>query len=125
MRFWLRPVNSYHRVLSTASCNLVSQLNARVKQEPAGPAGPLSSLSALVFAALTRREELTTLFELAFSDGNPFAAAMNCTVNHSLFLRSNGSLACWCDYGSLKTLQEFDPCLDYAEDVYLGKVYGY
>jgi len=50
---------------------------------------------------------------------------MNCTVNHSIFLRSNGSLACWCDYGSLKTLQEFDPCLDYAKDVYLGKVYGY
>lgn len=49
---------------------------------------------------------------------------MNCTVNHSLFLRSNGSLACWCDYGSLKTLQAFDPSLDYAEDVYLGKVYG-
>jgi wyosine [tRNA(Phe)-imidazoG37] synthetase (radical SAM superfamily) len=50
---------------------------------------------------------------------------MNCTVNHSIFLRSNGSLACWCDYGSLKTLQEFDPSIDYAEDVYLGKVYGY
>lgn len=50
---------------------------------------------------------------------------MDCTVNHSIFLRSNGSLACWCDYGSLKTLQEFDPSLDYAEDVYLGKVYGY
>lgn len=50
---------------------------------------------------------------------------MDCTVNHSLFLRSNGSLACWCDYGSLKTLQEFDPCLDYATDVYLGKVYGF
>ena len=50
---------------------------------------------------------------------------MNCTVYHSIFLRSNGSLACWCDYGSLKTLQEFDPCLDYAKDVYLGKVYGY
>lgn len=50
---------------------------------------------------------------------------MDCNVNHSLFLRSNGSLACWCDGGSLKTLQEFDPCLDYAEDVYLGKVYGY
>lgn len=50
---------------------------------------------------------------------------MNCTVNHSLFLRSNGSLACWCDYGSLKTLQEFDPTIDYAEDVYLGQVYGY
>ena len=49
---------------------------------------------------------------------------MNCTVNHSVFLRSNGSLACWCDYGSLKTLQAFDPSLDYAEDVYLGKVYG-
>src|SRR6266851_1169351 len=50
---------------------------------------------------------------------------MNCTVNHSIFLRSNGSLACWCDYGSLKTLQEFDPSLDYAKDVYLGKVYDY
>ena len=50
---------------------------------------------------------------------------MDCNVNHSIFLRSNGSLACWCDYGSLKTLQEFDPTLDYAEDVYLGKVYGY
>jgi hypothetical protein len=48
---------------------------------------------------------------------------MNCTVNHSLFLRSNGSLACWCDYGSLKTLQAFDPSLDYAEDVYQGPVY--
>lgn len=50
---------------------------------------------------------------------------MDCTVNHSVFLRSNGSLACWCDYGSLKTLQEFDPSLDYAEDVYLGKVYDF
>jgi wyosine [tRNA(Phe)-imidazoG37] synthetase (radical SAM superfamily) len=50
---------------------------------------------------------------------------MDCFVNHSIFLRSNGSLACWCDYGSLKTLQEFDPSLDYANDVYLGKVYGY
>src|SRR5229473_1702276 len=50
---------------------------------------------------------------------------MDCNVNHSIFLRSNGSLACWCDYGSLKTLQEFDPTIDYAEDVYLGKVYGY
>jgi hypothetical protein len=50
---------------------------------------------------------------------------MDCTVNHSMFLRSNGSLACWCDGGSLKTLQEFDPGIDYATDVYLGKVYGY
>src|SRR6185503_3160893 len=50
---------------------------------------------------------------------------MDCTVNHSIFLRSNGSLACWCDYGSLKTLQEFDPSIDYVEDVYLGKVYNY
>lgn len=49
---------------------------------------------------------------------------MNCNINHSLFLRSNGSLACWCDYGSLKTIQEFDPSIDYARDVYLGKVYG-
>src|SRR5260370_37512738 len=50
---------------------------------------------------------------------------MDCNVNHSIFLRSNGSLACWCDYGSLKTLQEFDPSLDYANDVYLGKLYNY
>ena len=50
---------------------------------------------------------------------------MDCTVNHSMFLRSNGSLACWCDGGSLKTLQEFDDKIDYATDVYLGKVYGY
>ncbi|MHB1036363.1 MAG: radical SAM protein [Pirellulales bacterium] len=50
---------------------------------------------------------------------------MNCNSNHSVFLRSNGSLACWCDYGSLKTLQEFDPNLDYGADVYLGRVYGH
>jgi hypothetical protein len=49
---------------------------------------------------------------------------MNCNINHSLFLRSNGSLACWCDYGSLKTIQAFNPEINYASDVYHGKVYG-
>jgi hypothetical protein len=41
-----------------------------------------------------------------------------------LFLRSNGTLACWDDFGSLLTLQPFDPSLDYAADVYLGPVFG-
>src|SRR3989442_4513328 len=50
---------------------------------------------------------------------------MDCNINHSVFLRSNGTLACWCDAGSLKTIQEFDPLIDYAHDVYLGKVYTY
>ena len=48
---------------------------------------------------------------------------MNCNSSHSLFLRSNGSLACWDDYGSLLTLLPFDPSLDYARDVYLGPVF--
>jgi hypothetical protein len=49
---------------------------------------------------------------------------MNCNSSHSLFLRSNGSLACWDDYGSLLTLLPFDPSLDYARDVYLGPVFN-
>ena len=48
---------------------------------------------------------------------------MNCNSSHSFFLRSNGSLACWDDYGSLLTLLPFDPSLDYARDVYLGPVF--
>ena len=48
---------------------------------------------------------------------------MNCPSNHSLFLRSNGTLICWDDYGQLKELQSFDPTLDYAKQVYLGPVY--
>jgi hypothetical protein len=48
---------------------------------------------------------------------------VNCNSNHSLFLRSNGSLVCWDDHGSLKTLQAFDPALDYAHDIYLGPIY--
>jgi len=47
---------------------------------------------------------------------------MNCNSNHSLFLRSNGDLACWDDYGSLRVLQSFDPMLDYAT-LYLEGVY--
>lgn len=48
---------------------------------------------------------------------------MNCNSSHSLFLRSNGCLACWDDYGSLLTLLPFDPSLGYARDVYLGPVF--
>ncbi len=47
---------------------------------------------------------------------------MNCNSNHSLFLRSNGDLVCWDDYGSLRVLQAFDPTIDYAE-LYLEGVY--
>jgi hypothetical protein len=49
---------------------------------------------------------------------------MFCNSYHSLFLRSNGSLACWDDYGSLLTLLPFDPSLDYARDVYLGPIFN-
>lgn len=49
---------------------------------------------------------------------------MNCNSSHSLFLRSNGDLACWDDYGSLLTLLPFSPSLDYATDVYLGPVFN-
>jgi hypothetical protein len=48
---------------------------------------------------------------------------MFCNSYHSMFLRSNGSLACWDDYGSLLTLLPFDPSLDYARDVYLGPIF--
>ncbi|MBN2357277.1 hypothetical protein JXO59_14265, partial [candidate division KSB1 bacterium] len=50
---------------------------------------------------------------------------MDCNSNHSIFLRANGSLACWCDYGSLKILQPFDWDIDYGRDVYLGSVFQY
>lgn len=50
---------------------------------------------------------------------------MDCPSNHSIFLRANGSLACWCDRGCLTTLQEFDPSINYACDVYLGKPFNY
>jgi len=48
---------------------------------------------------------------------------MNCNSNHSIFLRSNGTLACWDDGGSSKELQAFDEKLDYAKDVFLGSIY--
>jgi hypothetical protein len=48
---------------------------------------------------------------------------MFCPSSHSIFLRSNGTLVCWDDYGSLREIQEFDPSIDYAKDVYLGLVY--
>ena len=50
---------------------------------------------------------------------------MDCPSNHSIFLRANGSLSCWCDRGCLTTLQDFDPSIDYARDVYLGKPFNH
>jgi len=50
---------------------------------------------------------------------------MDCNSNHSIFLRANGSLACWDDYGSLLTLQAFESVLDYGQDVYLGRTFDH
>lgn len=49
---------------------------------------------------------------------------MDCHSNHSVFLRSTGALACWCDAGSKLTLQRFDPEVDYSRDVVFGPVFG-
>lgn len=49
---------------------------------------------------------------------------MDCHSNHSVFLRSNGSLACWDDGGSRLTLKAFDPEVDYARDVVFGPVFA-
>src|SRR5262245_52165250 len=45
-------------------------------------------------------------------------------MNSSLFLRSNGDLVCWDDVGCKKVLQRYDPSVDYANDVFLGRVHG-
>src|ERR1700676_114674 len=50
---------------------------------------------------------------------------VDCVANHSIFLRSNGNIACWCDAGSLKVLQPYKENVDYAKDVYLGRVFSY
>ena len=39
-------------------------------------------------------------------------------------MRAWGALACWDDAGSATTLQDFDPDVDYANQVYLGPVYN-
>jgi hypothetical protein len=49
---------------------------------------------------------------------------MDCHSNHSVFLRSDGTLACWDDGGSRLTLARFDPAVDYSRDVVFGKVFG-
>ncbi|MCV2887780.1 hypothetical protein OE747_05485 [Ruegeria sp. XHP0148] len=48
---------------------------------------------------------------------------MDCHSNHSVFLRSDGSLACWDDAGSRLTLSAFDPDKDYSRDVVFGPVF--
>jgi wyosine [tRNA(Phe)-imidazoG37] synthetase (radical SAM superfamily) len=50
---------------------------------------------------------------------------VDCVANHSIFLRSNGNVVCWCDYGSQKVLQPYSASIDYAKDVYLGPVFSY
>lgn len=49
---------------------------------------------------------------------------MDCHSNHSVFLRADGSLACWDDAGSRRTLAPFDRSVDYASDVVFGQVFG-
>lgn len=49
---------------------------------------------------------------------------MDCHSNHSVFLRANGSLACWDDAGSRLTLKAFEPSVDYSKDVVFGEVFA-
>lgn len=49
---------------------------------------------------------------------------MDCHSNHSVFLRANGSLACWDDAGSKLTLKAFEPNVDYAKDIVFGEVFA-
>ena len=49
---------------------------------------------------------------------------MDCHSNHSVFLRADGSLACWDDAGSRLTLKRFDPSVDMSRDIVFGSVFG-
>jgi wyosine [tRNA(Phe)-imidazoG37] synthetase (radical SAM superfamily) len=49
---------------------------------------------------------------------------MYCPSLDSVFLRSNGSLTCWDDFGSRLVLKKFEPAKDYARDVYWGTPYN-
>lgn len=49
---------------------------------------------------------------------------MDCHSNHSVFLRADGSLACWDDAGSRLTLKPFDPDTDCSRDVVFGPVFN-
>ncbi|MCU9840518.1 4Fe-4S cluster-binding domain-containing protein [Ruegeria sp. WL0004] len=49
---------------------------------------------------------------------------MDCHSNHSVFLRADGSLACWDDAGSRRTLHSFDPTVDASQQVVFGSVFG-
>jgi 4Fe-4S single cluster domain len=48
---------------------------------------------------------------------------MDCIINNSMFIRSNGNIVCWDDRGCNKTIQEFDVKKNYAKDVYFGRPY--
>jgi hypothetical protein len=49
---------------------------------------------------------------------------MDCIINSSMYIRSNGNVVCWDDSGCNKVLQAFDKDVDYANDVYLGGPYN-
>jgi wyosine [tRNA(Phe)-imidazoG37] synthetase (radical SAM superfamily) len=49
---------------------------------------------------------------------------MDCIINSSMYIRSNGNVVCWDDSGCNKVLQAFDKDVDYAKDVYLGRPYN-
>lgn len=49
---------------------------------------------------------------------------IDCHSNHSVFLRADGSLACWDDAGSRLTLKAFEPAVDYSKDVVFGEVFA-
>lgn len=49
---------------------------------------------------------------------------MDCHSNHSVFLRADGSLACWDDAGSKLTLTAYQPDIDHSKDVVFGEIFS-
>ncbi len=49
---------------------------------------------------------------------------MDCIINKSMFVRSNGNIVCWDDGGCNKVIQQYDVNKDYANDVYFGRPYN-
>lgn len=49
---------------------------------------------------------------------------MDCHSNHSVFLRADGSLVCWDDAGSARTLQRYAREVDVSKDVVFGPVFS-
>lgn len=49
---------------------------------------------------------------------------MYCPSIDNVFIRADGCLSCWCDYGSTIKLVPYNEAKDYAKDVYWGPEFG-